>query len=98
MESIKDRWEAFNDEFLLFSEIKEKLSHRADVHAFILLDRIFPAEEGKDFDLIVAASRNEIYFDIDNEKIRELTDELIVELLRCGVSYDLAHDGLCMYV
>lgn len=99
MESINKRWERLaSNEYLLFSEIKEKFSHRADVHAFILLDRLFPAQKGKQFDLISATEHDEIYLDISTEQIEKLSDEKIIELSRCGVRYSNEFGCLCMFL
>ena len=86
-------FESFDDEFLNFDLIEHKLSTRPDMHAFMLLDKMFPG----DTDMISAAEHDEIYLSIDPERlVREASVDQIKELIRCGVRYQ--DEGLCMFV
>ena len=87
---INDKFKAVNDEYLKFEKVENKLSTRPDVHAFILLDRLFPSERG--LDLIQAAKDKEYYLGI---KGKQLTDNQILELVRCGAKYSAGYD--CLY-
>ena len=69
-------------------------SNRPDLHAFILLDRIFPDTA----DIVTAAEHDEIYLGISYGQIETLAPETILELYRCGVRYDSSTDSLCMFV
>jgi hypothetical protein len=91
--SIHDRFEAVNDDYLKFDRVKEKRSSRPDLHAFLLLDEIFTAPR----DIIQAAEHDEIFLDINEEQASKLTDDQILELVRCGVRYSEC-DCLCMFV
>lgn len=87
--------EECSDEFLKFDRVENKRSSRPDIHAFILLNEMFPGTR----DMISAAEHDAIYLDIDVEKFKEkATDEQIIELTRCGVIYDSETDSLQMLV
>ena len=89
---MSERFDAVDDEFLNFDRIENKRSKRPDLHAFLLLDELFPCE-GKS-DMVCCAEHDEIWLDIPEDA--KLTDEQIVELVRCGVRYDDC--GFCMFV
>lgn len=92
---IAEIFEKHEEEFLKFERIEIKLSNRADIHAFILLDRLFPGER----DIIAAAEHDEIYLDVEPEELIKVASELqLVDLIRCGVFYDKETCGLAMYV
>lgn len=82
-----------NCEGLKFEKVNYPLSRRPDLHAFILLDRIMPSDR----DIVEAAEHDVIYLSIDVDKLAEvITEEQLLELLRCGVSYDSQYD--CLYL
>lgn len=86
--------ESCSDEFLEFDRVKEKLSNRPDLHAFILLDKLCPGND----DIISASSHDEFYFSIEPYDLCEAaTDEQLIDLHRCGVRYDSDNDCLCMF-
>lgn len=90
--SIKDRFEAVNDDYMKFELVTNKLSNRPDLNAFVLLDSLFPGDR----DIVSAATHDEIFLDIDDDHIESLTDDQIADLVRCGVMF--SDDGLCMFV
>ena len=92
---IKDKFEAVDDDYLKFERIKNKKATRPDVHAFILLEELFPSE--RNMDLIDSAEHDIYYFSIEGEQLDKLTDEHILELTRCGIHYDEEFDCLCSY-
>ena len=76
--------------------IKNPLATRGDLHAFVLLDKLMPAKCG---DIISAAEHDEIFLNIDIDKLLEvLTPELVVELSNCGVNFDFDNDCLQLFV
>lgn len=88
-------FEKHNDEFLKFERVENKKSQRADLHAFLLLDSIVPGKS----DMVSCAEHDEIWLDVDCEEFgRAVTEEQIIELVRCGVRYDDDVDSLCMFV
>lgn len=72
----------------------EVLSEVPDLHAFLLLDDLFP---NPDNDMIAAAEHDKYWLDVDGEAIAKLTDDQILELVRCGVIYDSDVDSLAMF-
>ena len=86
-----ERFEKHNEEYLKFGHLKNKRSNRPDLHAFLLLDELFP--EGRD--MVAAAEHDEIWLDVDEAQAASLTDEQIIELVQCGVS--AGDEGLIMF-
>jgi hypothetical protein len=87
-------FDEFNDdEFLKFDRVENKLSTRPDIHAFILLNELFPGTR----DMVACANHDEIYLDVDAKELKEkATKEQLRDLHRCGVRAD--SDGICMFV
>lgn len=93
--NIKERFEAVNDDFLEFDLIEVKRSQRQDLHAFLMLDELFPNPGS---DIVCSAAHDEIWLNVGGEKLNDLIDSQILELTRCGVRYDSENDSLCMFV
>lgn len=91
---ISERFNQFDNEYLNFDAVQDKRSYRPDLHAFLLLDDLFP---NPDNDMIAAAEHDEFWLDVDGEAIATLTDDQILELVRCGVRYDSDVDSLAMF-
>jgi len=89
--NIYDRFEKHNDEFLKFERVENKRSSRADLCGFLFLEELFP---DIDRDLICCAEHDQFWLDIDKDKIETLTDDQIIELLRCGILYDEENESL----
>lgn len=92
---ISERFELVSDDYLKFDRVQNKLSMRPDLHAFLLLDAIFP-NPGRE--IITSASHDEICLDQGWVRLETLTNDQILELVRCGVLYDRQHDCLTMFV
>lgn len=79
----------------------EKLHKREDLHAFLLLDKIFErmdSQVNKKADIIQAAEHDAIYLSHDLDNIAEtITKEEIISLAKAGVCFS-EYDGLYMYV
>lgn len=91
-EYFSDRWERVTeDEFLEFERIENNRSKRPDLHAFLLLDELFPG----DCDIVCHAEHDQIWLEIDDDQAATMTDAQLIELARCGVMYS---DGLSMFV
>lgn len=81
-ETLVDLFEYHDQAYLCFDDIKDKLHHRPDIHAFILLDQLTPG----DMNIITGAEHGEIFLDTDIEKFCAIaTEEHILDLIRCGV-------------
>lgn len=93
--NIEERFEKYDEEYVKFDRIENKLSNRPDLHAFLMLDKMFPHGS----DMVSAAEHDEIFLDVDVDKFNEVaTDDQIRDLCRCGVRYDESTDSLSMFV
>ena len=91
----EEMFEEFEDDFLKFDLIAEKFSARADIHAFILLDKLFPGDR----DMVAGASHDLISLDVDAEELLKVaTKDQLRDLHRCGVRYDSDCGGIGMFV
>jgi len=90
---LHDRFEAVNDDYLKFEKIENKKSTRPDIHAFILLNEIFPGSR----DMVCASGHDNIWLDVDLDDCEKLTDGQILELVRCGVMTDEESGSLAMF-
>lgn len=86
----------FNDNheaYSKFENVKNKLSNRPDLHAFILLDRLVPSNN----DIISASEHDEFFLDVDLEELAKVaTENDLLDLIRCGVRYS-DYDCFCMF-
>ncbi len=89
-----ERFEAVNDDYLKFDRIENKRNQRPDLHAWLLLDELYP---NPGYGMVSAAGHDEIWLDVEGEKLESLTDDQILELVRCGVRHDSEHDCLVMF-
>jgi hypothetical protein len=80
-------------EFLNFEAVETKRSNRSDIHAFLLLDEMFPGTT----DMVCAAEHDQIWLDVDIDQLNEIaTPEQMMEIYRCGVFED--RGSLSMFV
>jgi len=93
IEAQEDRWERVGGAYFFkdFDAIPNKRSRRPDLHAFLLLDELFPSDR----DIACAARHDEIYLRFGGPEVEKLSDEQIIELSRCGVRY--SEGSLCMF-
>lgn len=87
----EDIFKKHNKDYLKFKRVESKKTNRPDLHAFLLLDELFPDNK----DIVSAASHDELWLSIESEDIEKLTEDQILELTRCGIRYD--EDSLCMF-
>ena len=88
---IEQLFEKHDNEYLKFDGVKNKLSTRPDLHAFLMLDKLFPGTD----DMVCAAGHDIFYLGIGSEMINKLTEDQVIELARCGVLYQ--EDSLAMF-
>lgn len=89
---LHERFEKFSEnDYLEFRKVKNKRSKRADLHAFIMLDEWFPSH----MDIICSAEHDEIWLEVEDDDLQDLTDDQILELVRCGCIYEYG-EGLRM--
>lgn len=85
LKQLEELFEKYEGEFLEFDRVENKLSKRADLHAFILLDKLVPGEE----DMIISAEHDEYVLSIDAACLAKVaTEEDVIDLIRCGVSFE----------
>lgn len=87
METVAKLFEKHKNEYLQFHLVENKRSTRRDVNALLLLAEWFP----RSGNLISATRRDEIRLDVIEPEISKLTEDQIIELLRCGVLLDFRH-------
>jgi hypothetical protein len=84
MVNIKLLFQEHRGEYRKFELVHPQLSRRPDLHAFLLLNKLVPGCDN----IISAAEHDEIWLSIDPEDLGNvLTEDLIIELIRCGVRY-----------
>jgi len=92
---LEARFEQFENDYIKFEKMENKLHSRPDICAFLLLDRLVPGNR----DIVSAAEHDEIYLDVDCELLAAAaSDEDIRTLVRCGVRYDSDVESLAMFV
>lgn len=92
-QEMKEVWGEFSSEYGRFERVEKPRSQRRDLHAFLLLDELFPGTGG----MVTAAEHDEIYLGVSGrEAARVLTREQVLELVRCGIRY--SYEGLQMFV
>ena len=67
------------------------------LETFLLLDELFPGEEGKDRKIVSGAAHDEIWLDIDYEQAGQLSIINVIELTRCGVMFNTDNDTIMMF-
>ena len=94
LEQFEAAFEKYDDEYIRFERVENKRSNRPDLHAFMLLDSLVPGNR----DIIIAAERNKIWIDIDVKTLATvITEEQILELVRCGIHYQGVFKTLAMF-
>lgn len=92
--NLKEIFNKYQDEYLYFNRIENKLSRTRDIHAFLILDNLTQ----ENYPLIRAAEHDEIYFETEPEKLKNVDEKVIIDLIRCGVVYDEKYNCLKMYI
>jgi hypothetical protein len=96
LEQLVAEFERFSDEYIQFENVENKLSRRPDMHAFMLLDKLLPGD-GKG-DMVSAAEHDQIWLEIEPEALaRVATPQIVLDLVRCGVSYDDETESLYLF-
>ncbi len=96
VEQLSATFDKYEDEYIQFQNVANKRSRRPDMHAFIVLDELLPGD-GKG-DLISAAEHDQFFLDIEPEALaRVATEEIILDLVRCGVSFDEETESLFLF-
>jgi hypothetical protein len=92
-QELKDLFDKYDDQYSHFERVEHKRSQRADLHAFLLLDKLVPGDK----DIVSCAEHDEVYLSVPLEQLAAvITEDQVIELVRCGVRCD--QNGLCMFV
>lgn len=94
MKTVSEMFESNEHEHCNFEKVENKLSNRSDLHGMILLDKLFPGS----YDIIASAGHDEIWFSIGGEDLESLSEDNVIELLRCGILYDESGGSLYKFV
>lgn len=90
-EEMAELFDRHSDEYLAFNQVKNKRSRRPDLHAMLVLDALFPGTTC----MVSAAEHDEFFLGVGAEELASVaTDELVIELTRCGLRYDTSCDAL----
>lgn len=96
---LHEIFEKHNDEYLKFERIAEPRHRRRDVAAFLMLDELSPAADGKPHDMVAYAAHDEITLAAEPELVvANATEAQVIDLIRCGVRFDASNDCFCMFV
>lgn len=94
-DELIELFEANDGEFLQFERIDNPLHKRPDLCAFLRLDELVPGNR----DMVSAAEHDEIYLEIDLDKLADVaTADDVIYLQRCGIRLDDYNGGLAMFV
>ncbi len=92
-QQVQEWFKEHSSEYFEFERVEPKLHRRRDIHAFLLLDSLQPADR----DIVAGADHDEIYLGTKVDEIApKLTSDIVRDLVRCGVRYD--GDGFKMFV
>ena len=89
--------ECSDDQFLKFDAIptERRLHRRADLNAFLLLDKLVPGDR----DMVCAAAHDQIFLEMNVEDLVKVATRIdILDLMRSGVRYCEKTDSLEMFV
>ncbi len=94
MTTLKEMFDAADDEFLHFERIESPKHPRRDVCAFIMLHEMVPGDGA----LISASEHDEYFLDTDCDKLaKAATPELVRDLHRCGIRYNEDYNCLAVF-
>jgi hypothetical protein len=96
---LKETFERLNDQYLQFNQIdiEDRPFSRPDLCAFARIDHLITSEEWSN--IVSTAEHNRIYLDVDCDGLAEVaTEDDVLYLVRCGVTYDMYFKRLTMFV
>jgi hypothetical protein len=102
-EELEEFMRENDDEFLFSGHIppERRLSHRKDINAFMILDKLLPPKPDQKHgppDIVCSAEHDKIWLEPGFEEMAQagITEEQALDLIRCGCMVD--DDGLSMFV
>ena len=95
IKDLKAAFEKVEDEYIEFERIENPICKRPDICAFLLLEKLAPGSH----DMIFAAIHDELYLAASVEDFANAaTEEDVLFLTRCGVSFDGENEYFTMFV
>lgn len=90
IENLRDIFEKYEDEYLKFHLVENKLSDRRDVHLFMTLDKIFKPQYKNENLIEYCEDDGFVYFCIKPETLAMYaSEEEIRDLIRAGLGYSI---------
>lgn len=95
LEDLGACFEKHSDEYIRFERIESPRHPRPDLCAFLMLHDLVP-QSG---DMVCAAEHDEIWLGVDEAALVAVaTDDIVRDLVRCGVRYGSDTGSLAMFV
>ena len=101
LEELTECFERHDGEYGKFERIEKPAHRRPDICAFIMLDAAVTKtnRDGSFRDMVMCAAHDEIWLDAMPKELAPVaTDELVRDLVRCGVRFNDEYTGLAMFV
>lgn len=95
MLNLAESFNAVVEEYKHFERIASPASHRPDLCAYLLLDKLVPGTRR----MVSAAEHDEIWLETDCNRLSEVACEADIQFLaRCGVRYSVEYGCLSLFV
>lgn len=83
-----------HEEYLKFDRVENPLHPRPDICALLMLDKIMPKSSGN---IISDAFHEEVFLAVDVDTFLIIaTEEEVIDLIRCGITYNAHYNKLCL--
>lgn len=97
--TLKEMSEAFkkysDEEFLKFDRVTNKATNKSDLHGFLILDRLEPESTA----VLGSAEHDEVFLHTSPDAVLDkITEADIIDLLRCGISYNEEYESFYTFV
>ena len=97
--TLKEMSEAFkkhfDEEFIKFDRVTNKATNKADLHGFLILDRLDPESTS----VLGSAGADEVFLHTSPDAVLDkITEVDIIDLLRCGISYNEGYESFYIFV
>lgn len=94
IEEVTSLFKKHYTEYLKFDRVKSPKSRRPDLCAFLILDEICPGDR----DIVSSAEHDEIWLGVSVHDVKDrITEDQIIDLIRCGVRLDDTGEGFSMF-
>lgn len=97
MLNLKELFEKHSEEYLMSTDIENKLHERDDIGAFLLLSKL--SNDDRKLNIVAYSVYDEITLSVSPSDVAmNATEQDILDLIRYGVMYDEYEDCFTMYV